>query len=67
MHRIEQELLVIDALDELNRPATLDHLAELVGLPKTTVRYPVRRLEEAEVVVRTKRSHQTFFALVEFQ
>jgi len=63
--RVEQELLVVDALDELNGPATLDHLAELVGLPKTTVRYPVRRLEEAEVLVRTKRGHQTFFALVE--
>ena len=63
--RIEQELLVVDALNELNGPATLDDLADLVRLPKTTVRFPVRRLEDAEVLVRTKRGHQTFFTLVE--
>lgn len=62
---IEQELLVVNALDGLDEPATLDRLAELVSLPKTTIRYPVRRLEAAEVLVRTKRGKQTLFALAE--
>ena len=65
--RIEQELLVVSALDDLDGPTTLDRLTKLVGLPKTTIRYPVRRLEEAELLVRTKRGKQTLFALAEIR
>jgi predicted transcriptional regulator len=59
----EQEFAVINVLDATRKPLTLEEIAKRTGMVKHIVRYPIRRLEKAEVVKRSRRGLQTFFEL----
>jgi predicted transcriptional regulator len=59
-----QEFAVLKVLDSAQKPLTLEELALTTGMLKHNVRYPVRRLEDAEVIKRARRGQQTVFELV---
>jgi predicted transcriptional regulator len=59
----QAEFSVLNVLDAAQKLLTLEELARRTGMLKHNVRYPVRRLEEAEVVKRIRQGPQTLFEL----